>query len=169
MNYIYHDLKQNYKFKHLRVLPYLEGIDKQLIENYNLYMLKKKYNYEILDKNLYNYDNNYGRYITYHDNIEKYKSDYISINKLYKNLLNQLKVKIEEFQINNNYFKLNYYKSWYYDIEKNLHNTLIRIYTIINNYKPEKIKKSNFFTINKLIYLLLVIFSVFILIYDITS
>jgi len=163
---IYINNMESYKFSDIRLdsnikiyhyLPYLDYINKSLVDEYNKFILKRRFGYyqDINNPNIFLEKRN--RYINDQDMLNNYKNNFEEIN----NLINSL---YYEFDIA--YEKVNYYKRKEYSLYKkmvisNLNQESIRLNNIIemlDNYKVDNRSKKY-----KIIHLISIVFTLFVI------
>ena len=151
--------------KKYQYLPYLNYIDSNLVDEYNKFVLKRKFAYydDKNNSNLYLTDQN--RLINYDDKLLNYKSIY---NDLI-NLINNLHFNFDKVILMPNIDKTQYYiyKKIYTD---NLTPEILRLYNVILYLESNKLdyidKKYN---INYIIFTLFVVFILFFIIYNLAT
>ena len=157
----YEQIKLDNEVKRYQYLPYLNYLDVDLVDNYNKFILKRRFGYYEDQNNPNNFKD----------------GSLINNSKIIENLINEYSNLVNfSYKLNNN-FNDAIYKSDYYDrdiyftyksiCETNLYFEINRLYSVILRFQKYNYKiKSKKFTITHLFFIMFILYFVFLLFYN---
>ena len=154
-NYSFSDIRLDSNIKRYHYLPYLDNISLELVDEYNKFILKRRFGYYQDMNNPNIYLDNKKRFLNDNDILSNYKSEFDKINNLINNLYYYFDIAYEE---------VDYYKKPTYSIYKkividNLNQESIRLNIIIENLHSYEVKNRS--KKYNLYYIFIIIFILF--------
>ena len=139
-NYSFSDIRLDSNIKRYHYLPYLDNISAELVDEYNKFILKRRFGYYQDMNNPNIYFNKDKRLINDNDMLVNHKKEFDKINDLINNLYYYFDIAYKEVD----YYKRPIYSTYKKIVIDNLNQESIRLNSIIdklNSYKVDNRKK----------------------------
>lgn len=159
----YPDIITDKNIVEYQYLPYLENINKDYIDQFNLVILKRKKGYYEDQINKNNYNNEYNRYINRNDIIQILRNRYNDNDLLYDQLSFQLITMIDYYKSILDFKNAELYDGYLYKVTNTLKNENEYLFKLIQiNESNNNNEESNAINIYHIIYLLILIIFIYI-------
>lgn len=160
----YEQIGLDNKVKRYHYLPYLDHLDKDLVDKYNKFILKRRFGYHIDQNNPNNYMNDNYRLINDNEIIENIKNEYKNLIEFSSNLTNNFNDAIDKID----YYKTDVYYAYRYICEINLYFEIQRLYSILVRFQNYNNKsKLKTYNIKHLFLIMFILYFIFLLFYNI--
>lgn len=156
-NYDFSDIRLDSNIKRYHYLPYLDYINKNLVDEYNKFILKRRFGYYQDQNNPNTYIIDEKRTINDNDRYENYKKDFENINNLLNSIYYEFNIAYEKVDF---YDRLTY-RSYKKMVIDNLNRESLRLNKIIDDLYEYKV--DNRVKIYKFKHLVTIILTLFIL------
>lgn len=153
--YKFSDIRLDSNIKEYQYLPYLEGMNPELIDEYNKFILKRRFGYYQDENNPNQYFIEENRQINDNDIIKNFNKQLNELN----NLINLISYDFAVANANASYYKRPEYEIYKKIVIDNLNEENIRLNKIINNFQSLKLQYN--YKKYKVIHLILVIIILF--------
>ena len=159
----YEEILLDNDVKKYQYLPYLDYLDENIVDEYNKFILKRRFGY-YRDKNNPNiFKVDYNRLINDYEKIENLRNDYNNLVDLATRLSSNFNDSLNKID----YYNRDIYYTYKSICETNLNSEISRLYEIVlrfQNYKPKNIVKK--YNIKHLFIIMFVLYFIFLILYN---
>ena len=128
-NYEFSDIRLDSDIKRYHYLPYLDFINKDLVDEYNKFILKRRFGYYQDQNNPNTFFEKEDRLINDNDRYENYKKEFENINNLLNNIYYEFNIAYEKID----FYDRPTYRSYKKMIIDNLNRESLRLNKIIDD------------------------------------
>ena len=159
-NYKFSDIRLDSDIKEYQYLPYLEGINPELVDEYNKYILKRRFGYYQDLNNPYTYLLEEKRLINDNDIINNYKKQLDELN----NFINLISYDFAVANSKADYYKRPTYLKYRQIVVENISEEINRLNNIIDRFENYKIdNRTKEYKFHYLVLVIIILFYIMIL------
>lgn len=159
----YEEIVLDNNVKRNQYLPYLNYLDENIVDEYNKFILKRRFGFYRDQNNPNIFKGDFNRLINDSEKIENLKKEYNNLVEF----SSKLSLNFDDAIYKIDYYNRNAYYTYKYICEINLNAEINRLYNILGrfqSYKMDSIKKK--YTIKHLFIIMFLIYFIFLLFYN---